>query len=90
MIVYNKFNTLLQEKGIGRTELQKKLDISPSTMSNFGKNKYVSLSIIDKICTELKCQPGDIMEWVENEDEAKRAGIKAQIAALQKKLDETK
>lgn len=29
MIVYNKFNTLLESKGIGKTELQKKLEISP-------------------------------------------------------------
>lgn len=37
MIIYNKFDSLLKEKGIGKTELQKKLEISPSTMANFGK-----------------------------------------------------
>ena len=47
MIIYNKFDTLLQDKGIGKTELQKKLEISPSTMANFAKNKYVAMSIID-------------------------------------------
>ena len=86
MIIYNKFETLLQAKGIGKTELQKKLEISPSTMANFAKNKYVAMSIIDKICGELKCQPGDIMEWVEDESEAERKQIEAQIAELQAKL----
>ena len=88
MIVYNKFNRLLEEKGISKTELQKKLGISPSTMSNFGKNQYVALSVIDKICTELKCQPGDIMEWVENEDDLKKIELQRQIEALQKELIE--
>ena len=86
MIIYNKFDTLLHTKGIGKTELQKKLEISPSTMANFAKNKYVAMSIIDKICGELKCQPGDIMEWVENEKEAEKQAIEAQIAELQAKL----
>jgi putative transcriptional regulator len=86
MIIYNKFDSLLKEKGIGKTELQKKLEISPSTMANFGKNKYVALAVIDKICGALHCQPGDIMEWVEDENEAEKKQIEAQIASLQAKL----
>ncbi len=85
MIIYNKFDSLLKEKGIGKTELQKKLEISPSTMANFGKNKYVALAVIDKICGELHCQPGDIMEWVEDADKAELASIDAQIAELMAK-----
>lgn len=88
MIIYNKFELLLEAKGIGKTELQKKLEISPSTMANFSKNKYVAMSIIDKICTELKCQPGDIMEWVESEEEQKKKEIQAKMAELQRQLDE--
>ena len=57
-------------------------------MSNFGKNQYVALSVIDKICTDLKCQPGDIMEWVENEDDLKKIELQRQIEALQKELTE--
>lgn len=59
-------------------------------MANFAKNKYVAMSIIDKICGELKCQPGDIMEWVEDENEFKEKEITAQIEALQKQLAELK
>ena len=88
MIIYNKFDSLLKEKGVGKTELQKKLEISPSTMANFGKNKYVALAVIDKICGELKCQPGDIMEWVEDADKAEIASIDAQIAELMEKKKE--
>lgn len=54
-------------------------------MANFSKNKYVAMSIIDKICKELECQPGDILSYVD-ESEAEKAKIGAQIAELQAKL----
>ena len=90
MIVYYKLDRLLEEKGIKKIDLQKEINASPSTMANFSKNKYVALSIIDKICQVLKCQPGDIMEWVENEDSRKEREIQAQIDALQKQLEQVK
>lgn len=43
------------------------------------------MSIIDKICKELQCQPGDIMSYID-EDNAEKAKIEAQIAELQDKL----
>lgn len=61
---------------------------SPSTMANFSKNKYVALSIIDKICKELDCQPGEIMSYVDESKaeieklEAEKARIEARIAQL--------
>ncbi|WP_448903597.1 helix-turn-helix domain-containing protein [Eubacterium sp.] len=85
MIVYYKLDSLLENKGIKKIDLQRKLGISPSTMANFSKNKYVAMSIIDKICKELQCQPGDIMSYID-EDNAEKAKIEAQIAELQDKL----
>lgn len=87
MIVYYKLDSLLENKGMKKIDLQRKLGISPSTMANFSKNKYVAMSIIDKICKELQCQPGDIMEWVDD-DCAEIASIDAQIAELQARKKE--
>lgn len=90
MIVYYKFLNLLKERGIKKTDLQRELGIAPGTMANFGKNAPVALSVIDKICEYLKVQPGDIMEWVD-EDEEKKLELKRQIEVLQaqkKKLEE--
>lgn len=90
MIVYYKFLNLLKERGIKKTDLQRELGIAPGTMANFGKNAPVALSVIDKICGYLKVQPGDIIEWVD-EDEEKKLELKRQIEALQdqqKKLEE--
>lgn len=85
MIVYYKLDSLLESKGIKKIDLQRKLGISPSTMANFSKNKYVAMSIIDKICHELECQPGDILAYVD-ESQAEKAKLEAQIAELQAKL----
>ena len=85
MIVYYKLDSLLESKGIKKIDLQHSIGASPSTMANFSKNKYVAMSIIDKICKELNCQPGDIMSYVDDE-QAKKAKIEAQIAELQAKL----
>lgn len=84
-MIYYKLDSLLESKSIKRIDLQRKLGISPTTMANFGKNKYVAMSIIDKMCKELQCQPGDIMGYVDDEN-AEKAKIEAQIAELQAKL----
>ena len=85
MIVYYKLDSLLKSKGVKKVDLQKKINVSPSTMANFAKNKYVAMAVIDKICKELSCQPGDIMEYVDKTD-LEKAQLESQIAELQAKL----
>ncbi|MBP2661478.1 MAG: putative transcriptional regulator, family protein [Firmicutes bacterium] len=51
----------------------KKLDImqltgiSKATMAKLNTNEYVSLEVIDKLCTALQCQPGDLLEYLPTE-----------------------
>jgi len=61
-ILYNKLFTLLAERKISKTDLQKKLGISSATMAKLSKNESVSLKVIEDICKLLHCQPGDIMQ----------------------------
>lgn len=67
-ITYSKLFTLLNKKNISKTELQKEVGMSSTTMAKLSKNEKVSLSIIEDICKILQCQPGDIME-IEDTDE---------------------
>lgn len=64
MISYKPLQKLLIDKDIKKQDLQKKTNISWSTMAKLSKNEFVSLSVIDKICAALECQPGDILEYV--------------------------
>ena len=61
-IQYTKLFQLLSEKDISKTELQKRIGMSSTTMAKLSKNENVSIKIIEDICKTLNCQPGDIME----------------------------
>lgn len=63
-IKYYKLLDLMNRNGIGKEELRKKIEVSPSTMAKISKNEYVSLEVIDKICNAMNCQPGDILEHI--------------------------
>ena len=67
-IKFYKLLDLLNRKGINKEELRKRTNISSSTMAKISKNEYVSLKVIESICRELNCQPGDLMEYISEED----------------------
>ena len=70
MIVYTKLWKLMNQKGLKKTDLKE--IISAPTISKLSKNEPVSITIIGKICDFLDCQPGEILENI-NEKEIERA-----------------
>ena len=66
-IKYNGLFDLLSNKGISKTQLQRKLSFSSTTLAKLSKNEPVSMKVIEDICRELNCQPGDIMEIEKDE-----------------------
>lgn len=64
MISYKPFQKLLIDKEIKKRDLMKRVGISSSTMAKLNTNEYVSLEVIDKLCTALDCQPGDLLEYI--------------------------
>jgi putative transcriptional regulator len=65
VISYKPFQKLLIDKDIKKTELIKLAAISGATMAKLNTNEYVSLEVIDKLCKALQCQPGDLLEYIE-------------------------
>lgn len=63
-ISYNKLWKLLIDKGMKKGELQKRAQISASSIAKLGKNENVNTDILVKICTALDCELNDIMELV--------------------------
>lgn len=86
MIIYNKLGDYLKSQNKKWIDLQREMNLSPTIIAKFQKNRSVTTDTIDKVCTYLQVQPGDIMEWVENENETEKIAIEAQIAELQAKL----
>ncbi|MCI8615170.1 transcriptional regulator [Parablautia intestinalis] len=58
-----------QKKGL--TELANEVDITLANLSILKNNKAkaVRLSTLNAICKALHCQPGDILEYVEDKEE---------------------
>jgi len=70
-IKYYKLLDLMNKRGIAKGELQETAGFSSATMAKISSNKAVSLKIISDICRALACQPGDILEYVEESEDAK-------------------
>ena len=51
-------------------KLSGKIDITPANLSilKTGKAKAIRFSTLEAICKELNCQPGDILEYQDEEN----------------------
>lgn len=67
MLSYNKLWKLLIDKGMTKTEMRLKADISTTTLAKLGKNETVSMEVLLKICKVLDCNVGDIMDVINDE-----------------------
>jgi DNA-binding Xre family transcriptional regulator len=66
LISYKPFQKLLIDRGIKKQDLLKQAGISWGTMARLNTNQYVSLEVIDKLCTALECQPGELIEFIKD------------------------
>lgn len=64
---YNKLWKLLIDKGMTKTEMRLKADISTTTLAKLGKNETVSMEVLLRICKVLDCNVGDIMDIINEE-----------------------
>ena len=61
---YKKLWKQLIDREMTRTELRQATGMSSSTLARLSRGDYVASSVIDRICQELKCDVGDVMEVV--------------------------
>lgn len=87
MIVYYKLANVLKERNMQWKDLCE-AGISINTPTKFTHNKTMNTNVIDKVCAFLKVQPGDIMEWVENENQAEILTLERQKQELERKIAE--
>lgn len=61
---YNKLWKLLIDKGINKVTLRDSIGIAPSTLSRLSRNQTVSMDVLGRICKELDCNVGDIVDYI--------------------------
>lgn len=71
-VSYNNLWKLMIDKKLNKSELCKTVKISSSTMARMTNEEMVALPILEKICAELECNIGDIMEFTELENVKKK------------------
>lgn len=64
MIIIN-VDVMLARRKMSVTELTERIGLTMANVSLLknGKVKAIKLATLDRICTALDCQPGDILEY---------------------------
>lgn len=73
MPIIVNLDVMMAKRKISLNELSGKIDITPANLSilKTGKAKAVRFSTLEAICRELNCQPGDILEYQDDEKTTK-------------------
>ncbi len=67
MSIVVNLDVMLAKRKMSSLELAEKIGITPANLSILkqARQKAVRFSTLEAICKELDCQPGDILEFVE-------------------------
>ena len=69
MAIVVNLDVMMAKRKMSVTELAGRVDITMANLSILKNNKAkaVRFSTLDAICRVLECQPGDILEYVEDD-----------------------
>ena len=69
MAIIVNVDVMLAKRKMSVTELSERVGITMANISILknGKAKAIRMETLDKICKALNCQPGDILEYVEED-----------------------
>ncbi len=62
-VSYDKLWKLLIDKKMNRTELKEAAGISFNVLAKLGRDEFVSMESIYKICLALDCDIGDVIHF---------------------------
>ena len=71
MPIIVNLDVMMAKRKMSLNELSEKVDLTLSNLSiqKTGKAKAIRFNTLEAICKALNCQPADILEYVEQEDE---------------------
>lgn len=70
MPIIVNLDVMMAKRKISLGGLAEKIDLTPANLSilKTGKAKAIRFSTLEAICKELDCQPGDILEYREENE----------------------
>ena len=74
MAIIINIDVMLAKRKRSVTELSERVGVTMANVSILknGKAKAIKVATLDKICRALECQPGEILEWKEDEQHGER------------------
>ncbi|PBF72912.1 helix-turn-helix domain-containing protein [Clostridioides difficile] len=71
MAIVVNLDVMMEKRKISLKDLAEKIDITNANLSilKTGKAKAIRFTTLNEICKALDCQPGDILEYVEDEND---------------------
>lgn len=63
-VQYTKLWKMLIDKKMKRTDLIASAGISANILAKLGKDEFVSMESLEKICRALNCNIGDIVDFI--------------------------
>lgn len=66
-VTYGKLWELLEEKEMKKIELQRKAGISGNILARMGRNEYISMESVEKMCRILHCGVDDMLDFVDED-----------------------
>ena len=72
MAIIINIDIMLAKRKMSVTELSERVGITMANISILknGKAKAIKVDTLDKICRALSCQPGEILEWRDEDGKA--------------------
>lgn len=67
-VSYNKLWKVLIDKKMRKYQLREQAHISSNSVAKLGKNEFVSMEVLMKICKTLDCDIGDICEFIQDDE----------------------
>lgn len=70
MAIVVNLDVMMARRKISLSELSEKIEITPANLSVLknGKARAIRFSTLEAICRVLECQPGDLLEYQEEEN----------------------
>lgn len=68
MIKYDKLWETVEKKGITKSMLTKKYNVSKAQLYRLRYNQSVSTNTLDRLCNILECDISDIMEHIPDDN----------------------
>lgn len=65
---YNPLWHRLVDLKMQKKQLAEKADVSISTIMKMGRDEYVALEVLEKICQALDCKLDDVVEFTDGKE----------------------